>query len=82
MCSSERMESVSKKTEPFQLEDGQRIMFRCATGYIVASATAGALGFAGIGDLSLSAVVLLLLVSALLLAAGLLCTLLATLETR
>ncbi len=58
------------------------MMFRCATGYIVASATAGALGFAGIGKFVLSAVVLLLLLSALLLAAGLLCTLLATLETR
>lgn len=64
---------------PFSIEEGQRMMLKCAGGYIFASATAGALGVAGIGDFSLSAVVLLLLLSALLLAAGLLCSALGTL---
>ncbi len=50
------------------------MMLRCSMGYIVASATAAALGFAGIGDFGLGAVVLLLSLSALLLAAGLLCS--------
>ena len=80
MCAATRMRSISRKTERFHLEDGQRVMLRCAGGYIFASATAAALGFSGIGNLVLSAVVLLLLLSALLLAAGLLCTALGTLE--
>lgn len=54
-------------------------MLRCSVGYIVASATAAALGFAGIGEFVLGAVVLLLLLSALLLAAGLFCSVIGAL---
>lgn len=63
-------------------QDGERIMLRCAAGYTSASALAAALGFAGIGTLALSAVVWLLLMAALLLAAGLLCGALSTLAVK
>jgi hypothetical protein len=70
-----------RRNREFDIEDGQRIMLRCAMGYIVASATAAGLGFAGLGKFALGSVVLLLALSALLLAAGLLCSALGTLES-
>ena len=56
-------------------------MLRCAGSYLFVSALAAALGFAGLGRLTLGAVVFLLLTSALLLAAALLCSFLGTLDT-
>lgn len=68
------------RTGPGRVEDvGQRMMLRCAGGYLFASALAAALGFAGLGRFSIAAVVFLLLTAALLLAAGLFCSALGTL---
>ena len=61
------------------LELGQRLMLRCAMGYLLGSVLAAALGFAGVGTFSLEAVVFILLCSALLLAAGLMCSALGAL---
>lgn len=69
----------SRQAPAITVEAGQRLMLRCAGGYILASALAAALGFTGIGEFSLAAVVLLLLTAALLLAAGLLCSALGVL---
>ena len=54
-------------------------MVRCACGYLLAAVLAALLGFAAVGRLALGAVVFILLFSALLLAAGLLCTALGAL---
>lgn len=71
----------SKHAKALTVQAGQRLMLRCAGGYIFASATAAALGFAGMGRLSLGAVVFLLLLAALMLAAGLLCSALGVMDT-
>ena len=55
-------------------------MLRCAIGYLVGSAFSAAIGFAGVGRFDLSAIVLILLFSALLLGAGLLCSALGALS--
>ena len=55
------------------LELGQRMMLRCALGYLVAAALSAAIGFAAVGRIDLGAIVFILLFSALLLGAGLLC---------
>jgi len=55
------------------LELGQRTMLRCAGGYLVASVLSAAIGFAAVGRVDLGAIVFILLFSALLLGAGLLC---------
>lgn len=68
------LSATGKRTPAITVEAGQRVMLRCAGGYIFASATAAALGFTGIGQITLAAVVFLLLFAALLLAAGLLCS--------
>jgi len=64
-----------------ELEQSQWLMLCYAGGYLFAGAFAAMLGFAGIGKLTLGTVVFLLILSALLLAAALLCSVLGTLES-
>ena len=63
------------------LAHGQRTMLRCAAGYLLGAVVAAALGFAGVGTFGVGAVVFILTCSALLLAAGLMCSALGALDT-
>ena len=75
--------TVFRKTarKDLTLEQGQRMMLRCAAGYLLGAVVAAALGFAGVGTFSIGAVVFILSCSALLLAAGLMCSALGALDT-
>lgn len=76
-CSGMKAEAVTdprKSQSPaITLELGQRMMLRCAGGYLVAAVLSAAIGFAAVGRVDLGAIVFILLFSALLLGAGLLC---------
>jgi hypothetical protein len=64
------------------LELGQRLMLRCAGGYLIGAVLAAALGFASVGTLTIDFIVLALLFSTLLLAAGLVCSALGALGSE